>query len=247
MKIDEIKILLKSASLEDLPHMMAQFENDPRTGVIKLIDNYKKWHNKMCDERQRLENMLFFENKYASWGNVCGVDEVGAGPLAGPVAAGAVILPPGCIIDGLNDSKKLSAKKRNELYAVIKSVALACYVAFLDNGIIDEINILQARMRVMELAVKGLSICPDVVLVDGLFTPNISNKVVALGKDGDSRSMSVAAASVIAKVERDALMVQYHEQYPRYGFNRNMGYGTAEHMAAIQKYGSTPIHRRTFL
>ena len=247
MTIGDIKKTFETAAIDDIPSLIAQFSQDKRTGVINLVKSYQKWYNKACDEKRRLESMLFFENKYAAWGHVCGIDEVGAGPLAGPVAAGAVILPPGCVIDDLNDSKKLTAKKREFLCEIIKEKAVSYAVAFVDNNEIDEINILQARMKVMALAVEKLAVQPDVVLIDGAHAPNLALKTVPLGKDGDARSMSVAAASVLAKVTRDALMTQYHEKFPQYGFDRNMGYGTAEHLAAIKAHGSTPIHRRTFI
>ena len=245
--IGEIKKMLGATATDDLPAVLSRLESDRRAGVIKLVKSYQKWYNKACEEKRRLAGMLFFENKYAEWGHVCGVDEVGAGPLAGPVAAGAVILPPGCVIDGLNDSKKLSATKRGELYEVITQRAIAYAVAFVDNNVIDEINILQARMKAMALAVAKLGVRPDVVFIDGSYAPDLGVKTVTLGKDGDSRSMSVAAASVLAKVQRDALMARYHEEYPDYGFERNMGYGTVEHLAALRAHGPTPIHRRTFI
>jgi len=247
MTIGDIKNLLEGTEIEGLPAVLASLEGDERSGVKKLVKHYKKWYTKAKDEEKRLDGMLVFERRYADYGNICGTDEVGAGPLAGPVAAGAVILPPDCIIDGMNDSKQLSAKKRDELYVVIKEKAVACAVAFVDNNCIDEINILQARLKAMALACESLVPRPGLMLVDGNAAPNMNIKHVLLGKDGDCKSMSVAAASVLAKVERDRLMLDYHKIYPQYGFDRNKGYGTAEHLAAIKNHGPTPIHRMTFI
>ena len=245
MTINEIKNMLAASDLEGLPALLATLEGDSRAGVTKLVEYYKKWYTKACAEKARLEGMLFFENKYAEFGLIAGVDEAGAGPLAGPVAAAAVVLPQGCIIDGLDDSKKLSANKREELAAVIREVALCYAVRFVDNNEIDRINILQARMKAMAMAVDALATRPDYVLFDGNHMPDVGLPRVGI-QGGDSRSMSIAAASVLAKVERDALMDKYHEIYPEYGFDRHKGYGTAEHMAAITEHGVTEIHRRTF-
>jgi len=245
MTINEIKTMLAACELERLPALLTSLETDSRAGVTKLIEYYRKWYTKACAEKARLEGMLFFENKYAEFGLIAGVDEAGAGPLAGPVAAAAVILPQGCIIDGLNDSKKLTAKKREELAAVIREVALCHAVCYVDNNEIDRINILQARMKAMALAVDALHVRPGYVLIDGNHTPNIGLPHAGI-QGGDSRSMSIAAASVLAKVGRDALMDNYHQMYPQYGFDRHKGYGTEQHIAAIAEFGMTDIHRRTF-
>jgi len=248
MTINEIKHVLENAAPVQLPEVWARFEGDERTGVKKLVEYYKKWYNKWGEEEVRCRAMLAFEERYAARGyvNICGVDEAGAGPLAGPVAAAAVVLPVGCIIRGLDDSKKLSAKMRERLYDEILGVAVVWNVTFVDNNEIDRINILQARMKAMTLAVEGLSPAADFVLVDGTRSPKFDVGSVAI-QGGDALSASVAAASVLAKVTRDRVMMDYHQTYPQYGFDRHKGYGTAQHLAAIRQFGAAPIHRRTFL
>lgn len=177
---------------------------------------------------------------------VCGVDEAGRGPLAGPVCAAAVILPPNIDIPGLNDSKKLSDKRRRELYPIIKEQALAYAIAFSDEVEIDEINILQATFRAMERAVAALSVTPDYVLVDGNKLPQLSVEAQAV-IHGDSLSASIAAASVLAKVARDDIMLNMAQEYPQYGFEIHKGYGTKAHYEALIKHGPCKIHRSTFL
>jgi len=177
---------------------------------------------------------------------VAGVDEAGRGPLAGPVVASAVILREGAVIEGLTDSKQLSIKKRNELYDIIKESSLSFCVAHISHEVIDTINILQATLRAMRKAVEGLGQKPDFVLIDGLQTitgwPGPQKAVVK----GDTLSLSIAAASVLAKVTRDKIMVEYSRQFPGYGFERHKGYGSAYHREAIAKHGPCPIHRKTF-
>lgn len=177
---------------------------------------------------------------------VCGVDEAGRGPLAGPVCAAAVILPADAEIPGLNDSKKLSDKKRRELYPVIKETAIAYGIAFADHNEIDEINILQATYLAMERALGQLSVKPDLALIDGNRAKDFGLPVRTVIK-GDSLSASIAAASVLAKVTRDDLMLKMAQEYPGYGFEIHKGYGTKAHYAALQKLGPSPIHRMTFL
>ena len=177
---------------------------------------------------------------------ICGVDEAGRGPLAGPVCAAAVILPPHARIDGLNDSKKLSDKRRRELFPVICEQALAYGIAFATEQEIDEINILQATFLAMERALAQLKIRPDLVLIDGNRQRDFGLPVKTVVK-GDSLSANIAAASVLAKVTRDDFMVRQAEQFPEYGFEIHKGYGTKAHYAALEQYGPCPIHRRTFL
>ena len=248
MTISRIKYILENTAPARLPEACAQFEGDGRAGVKKLVEYYKKWYNKWGEEEARCRGMLAFEKRYAARGymRICGVDEAGAGPLAGPVAAAAVVLPAGCIIHGLDDSKKLTGKMRQRLYNEILDIAAAWHVAFVDNNEIDEINILQARMKAMTLAVAGLSPNADFVLVDGTRSPGFGVGSAAI-QGGDGISASIAAASVLAKVARDKVMMDYHIVYPQYGFDRHKGYGTPQHLAAIEKYGATPIHRKTFL
>ena len=177
---------------------------------------------------------------------VCGVDEAGRGPLAGPVCAAAVILPPNLEIPGLNDSKKLSDKKRRELFPVIQEKALAYGIGFADHNEIDEINILQATYLAMERAIAQLSVKPDMALIDGNRAKDFGLPVQTV-VHGDSLSASIAAASVLAKVTRDDLMLKMAEEYPGYGFEIHKGYGTKAHYAALQELGPCPIHRMTFL
>lgn len=177
---------------------------------------------------------------------VCGVDEAGRGPLAGPVCAAAVILPPDCKIEGLNDSKKLTEKKRDSLYDIIKEKAVAYSIVMVDEKAIDEINILQATLKAMREAINGLSVQPDLALIDGNQKPNSGIDEITLVK-GDAKSMSIAAASVLAKVTRDRFMLELDEKYPEYQFKKHKGYGTKLHYEALEKYGSSPVHRMTFL
>lgn len=177
---------------------------------------------------------------------VCGVDEAGRGPLAGPVCAAAVILPKDAVIEGLNDSKKLTDKKRRELFDVITDTALAYGIAYADEKEIDEINILQATFRAMARAMDALSVKPSLALIDGNRACDFGLPVQTIVK-GDSLSASIAAASILAKVSRDRLMEQYAQEYPQYGFEIHKGYGTKRHYEALRAFGPCPIHRQTFL
>ena len=177
---------------------------------------------------------------------VCGVDEAGRGPLAGPVCAASVILPPDLVIPGLNDSKKLTDKKRRELFEIITSEAVSYGIALVDEKQIDEMNILQATFRAMEQAVARMDVTPDLALVDGNREPSLGLPVRTVVK-GDSLSANIAAASILAKVTRDRLMEQLDETYPQYGFAVHKGYGTKRHYEALREYGPCPIHRRSFL
>lgn len=177
---------------------------------------------------------------------ICGVDEAGRGPLAGSVCAAAVILPPDCVIEGLNDSKKLSEKKREALFDVIKDKALAYSIAMASEKEIDEINILQATFLAMKRAVDSLSIKPDYILVDGNRDPLFDTETELVVK-GDSLSASIAAASVLAKVTRDRFMLEIDKKYPQYQFSKHKGYGTKLHYEMIAEYGISDVHRRTFL
>ena len=177
---------------------------------------------------------------------VCGVDEAGRGPLAGPVCAAAVILPAGLVIEGVNDSKKLSEKKREELFPVICEKALAYGIGWADEREIDEINILQATYRAMKRAVESLPLTADYALIDGNRMPPLAIPGTTIVK-GDALSMSIAAASILAKVSRDRVMVQFSRKYPQYGFEQHKGYGTAAHVQALREYGPCPLHRQSFL
>lgn len=197
-------------------------------------------------ERERLALMHEFENKYTDYQLICGIDEAGRGPLAGPVVAGACILPKDAEILYLNDSKKLSEKKREELFVEIKEKAVSWAVGIIDNQTIDDINILQATYKAMRTAVSQLNTEPELLLVDAVTIPDTSIKQVGIIK-GDAKSVSIAAASILAKVTRDHLMIEYDAMYPEYGFAKHKGYGTAQHIAAIREFGLTPIHRRSFM
>ena len=188
------------------------------------------------------ENSLYMQG----YSLICGTDEAGAGPLAGPVYAAAVILKKDFKIEGLNDSKKLSEKKREKLFDIIVKESLDYSIAFVDEKIIDEINILQARMLAMRLAVDGLKVNPDFLLVDGNSDPNADLDTLCI-VGGDAKSASVAAASILAKVSRDRFMLEMAEKYPQYGFDKHKGYGTKQHINAIKAFGICPIHRKTFL
>jgi len=192
--------------------------------------------------------MWEFEQKYFDSGVklICGVDEAGRGPLAGPVCAAAVILPPNIDIPGLDDSKKLSDKRRRELFPLIRERAVAYAIAFADHQEIDEINILQATFLAMERAIQGLSIKPEVALIDGNRQKDFGLPVETI-VHGDSRSASIAAASILAKVTRDDLMLEMANEYPQYGFEVHKGYGTKAHYAALSEHGPCPIHRKSFL
>ena len=197
-------------------------------------------------ELARLEAMKEFEREYDGCSPICGVDEAGRGPLAGPVTAGAVILPKDCTILYLNDSKKLSEKRREELFLEIREKAVSYSVGIVGPERIDEINILQATYEAMRQAVSGLGVVPDLLLNDAVTIPELAIPQVPIIK-GDAKSVSIAAASILAKVTRDHLMEEYDRQFPQYGFAKHKGYGTAAHVAAIREFGPCPIHRRSFL
>lgn len=202
---------------------------------------------KLIKERARLEAMQEYEHFYKDKAFVCGIDEAGRGPLAGPVVAGAVILPRDCEILYLNDSKKLTEARREALFLEIKEKAVTYGVGIVSPGVIDEINILQATYEAMRQAVSKLSVEPDIFLNDAVIIPGIdAEKQVKIIK-GDAKSISIAAASVLAKVTRDHMMEEYDKIYPEYGFAKHKGYGTKAHTDALMEYGVTPIHRRSFL
>ena len=242
----EIKNILQAASIEELPEFIETYSRDDRAGVRKLAESAARRLEALEKEKQRIEGLRVYEEQYGEYEYICGVDEAGRGPLAGPVAAGAVILPRGCRILYINDSKQLSEKKREELYAVIMEKAIATGLGFVAPQRIDEINILQATYEAMREAVSKLNPQPDLLLNDAVTIPGILVKQVPIIK-GDAKSISIAAASIIAKVTRDRLMVDYDTVYPEYGFASNKGYGAKAHLEALKKYGPTPIHRQSFI
>lgn len=201
---------------------------------------------KLEAERARLETMKEYERRYCAYTYICGVDEAGRGPFAGPVVAGAVILDPDKEILYLNDSKKLSEKKREELYEEIMEKAISIGVGMVDNKVIDEINILQATYLAMQKAIAALDPQPEFILADAVTIPGITIPQTGIIK-GDAKSVSIAAGSIIAKVTRDRLCLEYDRLYPEYGFASHKGYGTAAHIEAIRKYGPLDIHRRSFI
>ena len=245
-KIGAIKAKLESLQVEEYNRFIAEYREDARQGVQKLVEKAKKTLDKLDQEKRRIEKLKVYEKEYESLGYVCGIDEVGRGPLAGPVVAGAVILPKDCDILYINDSKQLSEKKREELYDVIMEKAVSTGLGFVSPERIDQINILQATYEAMREAIAKLSPQPDLLLNDAVTIPKVAIRQVPIIK-GDAKSISIAAASIIAKVTRDRLMVQYDSVFPEYGFASNKGYGAAAHIEALRKYGPTPIHRRSFI
>ena len=201
---------------------------------------------KLALERVRLEGMREFENKYSDLAYVAGIDEAGRGPLAGHVVAAAVILPKDIFLPFLNDSKKVTEKRRDVLFDEIKQNAIAYGIGIASNTLIDEINILQATYEAMREAINALEKTPDILLVDAVHIPDINIKQVGIVK-GDAKSVNIAAASILAKVTRDRLMAEYDKIYPEYGFASNKGYGTATHIAALKEIGPCAIHRKSFI
>lgn len=244
--ISDIKKEFEQAEIQELPKLYEKYGDDSRSGVVSLIDKYKKQEAKLEAEKRRMEDMYIYERKYADYSFICGIDEVGRGPLAGPVVAGAVILPKDCDILYLNDSKKISEKMRESLYDEIMEKAVATGIGMVSPQRIDEINILQATYEAMRIAIGNLQVRPDLLLNDAVTIPEVNIKQVPIIK-GDAKSASIAAASIIAKVTRDRLMVQYEDVLPGYGFASNKGYGSGTHIQALREHGPTPIHRETFI
>ena len=246
--IKDIKQLFEQAEKEQWNALFSQYKTDERAGVQKLITQYENKLVKYRKEQERLYRMLEFERKYGDeFSCICGIDEAGRGPFAGPVVAGAVILPKGLTIEGLNDSKQVSAKKREELYDEIKEKAVSVGIGMSSPARIDEINILQATYEAMRQAVAQLPQEPDIFLNDAVIIPGISEEKQIKIIKGDAKSVSIAAASILAKVTRDHMMMEYDKIYPEYGFAKHKGYGTPAHITALKEFGPTPIHRRTFI
>ena len=245
-KIGTIKEELADTDVKDLSSFIKKYEADERSGAIKLVETARKRLNSYNEELRRIYELKQYERKYESYEFICGIDEVGRGPLAGPVVAGAVILPKDCDILYINDSKKLSAAKREELYDEIMEKAVATGIGMVSPQRIDEINILQATYEAMREAIAKLDPQPDILLNDAVTIPQVSINQVPIIK-GDAKSISIGAASIIAKVTRDRLMEEYDSILPGYGFASNKGYGSAEHIKAIKDMGPTPIHRLTFI
>ncbi len=248
MNIKDIKEIFSNAEINEFPKFIAEFSSDERDGVKKILlsaQNKILAHEK---EIERVTKLNTYENYYYEHGVeiIGGIDEVGRGPLAGPVVAACVILPKNTIIPYIDDSKKLSEKKRNEIFGVIKEKALDIGIGSVDNYRIDEINILQATFEAMKIAINSMKIKPEMLLIDAVRIPGISTNQHPIVK-GDSLSISIAAASIIAKVTRDEWMNKYAEEYSVYDFENNKGYGTAKHIDGIKQFGTCPIHRKSFL
>ncbi len=244
--ISKIRAELQAADVSRLPVFINTYKEDDRAGVRKLADIARK---KMADyekELSRIEAMCFYEKKYSEYSYICGIDEVGRGPLAGPVVAGAVMLPKDCRILYLNDSKRLTAKKREELYDIIIEKALGVGLGFVSPERIDEINILQATYEAMRQAIGKLCHRPDILLNDAVTIPDVEIRQEPIIK-GDAKSISIAAASIVAKVTRDRMMMEYDSLLPGYDFASNKGYGSTAHIDALKRLGPSPIHRKSFL
>ena len=245
MKINEVKEILS----QDNPNeeILEQLRNDKRSGVQKLLTSFDKKQEKKLFYKKEYEKKSFYENKCYNKGckYICGIDEVGRGPLAGPVVAAAVILKQGSYFEGLNDSKKLSEKKREELFEKIIEEALAYAICEVSNEEIERYNIYNAARIAMQRAVEQLKVRPDFLLIDAMPFENYPIPNFSMVK-GDEKSVSIAAASVIAKVYRDRLMKEYAKKYPYYDFENNAGYGTKKHLEGLKAYGITPTDRRDF-
>lgn len=244
--IKQIQEELENCTEENILAMLEQLKKDERAGVKKLVLREQKKLDAKKAELARVEEMKRYEREYKEYSYICGIDEVGRGPLAGPVVAAAVILPKDCTILYINDSKKLSAKKREELYDEIMKKAVAVGVGMASHERIDEINILQATYEAMREAISHLTVQPDLLLNDAVTIPKVEIRQVPIIK-GDAKSISIAAASIIAKVTRDRMMEVFDDIYPEYDFASNKGYGSQKHVDALKKYGMTDIHRKSFL
>ena len=243
--IKEIKEQLASIQRLDDP-LLTELEQDSRSGVFQAIAKRKKEIQKRLDEDERLEKMLAYEKELYTQGIqlIAGVDEVGRGPLAGPVVAAAVILPKACKIPGLNDSKKIPKSKHKEIYEAVLQNAIAIGIGIKDNQVIDQVNIYEATKLAMMEAIGQLEPQPQHLLIDAmrLDLPISQTSIIK----GDANSLSIAAASIVAKVTRDQMMEEFDRKYPGYDFAQNAGYGTAKHLAGLDQLGVTPIHRRSF-
>jgi len=246
--IKEIKAYIERCPADEIPQIIGEFLFDERKGVKNLVASAMKRHQAYLAELERLDRLMTYERAGYEKGYelIAGIDEVGRGPLAGPVVAAAVILPKGCVIAGIDDSKKLSAKKREALNDIILEKAVSFGIGVVSPERIDEINILQATYEAMRQALSALSPMPQFILADAVTIPEVPIPQEGIIK-GDSKSLSIGAASIVAKVYRDKLMEQYDELYPAYGFAANKGYGSAEHIAAIRVHGICSIHRKSFV
>ena len=244
--VAEIREKLEKASETILPELITLYQSDPRSGVKKLAQSFEKKLAALTKERERMREMFHYERLYPEVNYIGGIDEVGRGPLAGPVVACAVILPKDCDILYLNDSKQVPEKKREELYDEIMAKAVSVGIGCVSHTVIDEINILQATFEAMRQAIASMPVKPEHLLVDAVHIPDITIPQRGIIK-GDAKSASIAAASIVAKVTRDRMMVELDAKYPGYGFAKNKGYGSPEHIAALRQFGPCEIHRRSFI
>jgi len=246
---NELSILKKDFedfSPSAMTDFIASYSEDQRKGVVNLLINADKYSQAYAKELVRVDNMLAYERQAMVHGYVGGIDEAGRGPLAGPVVAACVILNPKDPILYANDSKKLSETMRNRLFDRIKDRAIAFGIGIVSEDDIDEINILQATYKAMRMAIEQMKVQPDALLNDAVIIPKVSLPQEKIIK-GDAKSLSIASASILAKVTRDRIMVEYDKLFPEYGFAGHKGYGSAEHIKAIKAYGPCPIHRRSFI
>lgn len=251
-KLDEIKgyNLYNEGGLDYVINLYSDFSRDytedVRAGVIKLVKSAETQKTKLIREKERLSAMIEFEQKFYDKGYIAGIDEVGRGPLAGPIVTAAVVLPHGLMIPYVNDSKQLSEEKREELFDIIMDKAISVACGMHSERDIDDMGIAPADSDAMKMAALKLSVKPDFILVDAFPIKELDIEQYPIIK-GDTKSISIAAASIVAKVTRDRLMVKLDEMYPGYGFAKNKGYGSAEHIEAIKTLGPCPAHRRSFI
>ena len=256
-KVSEIKYIFEQLNINhqltadmsvvtQLEEVVNEYKDDSRKAVQNLIEKYNKKRDAYLQEIERTKAMQQFEKQYDNYQYICGIDEVGRGPLAGPVVACSVILPKNCDILYINDSKKLSEEKRELLYELICEKAISIGIGIVGPDVIDEINILQATYKAMRMAISKLTVKPEVLLNDAVTIPEVEQLQVPIIK-GDTKSISIAAASIVAKVTRDRMMKEYDALFPEYSFDSNKGYGSKEHIDALKKIGACAIHRNTFI
>ena len=245
--ISEIKKEFENSDENSWEKLCGFYEQDSRIGVQNLAARYRKKQAALVQERERLKQMHFYEEKYSQYRCICGIDEAGRGPLAGPVVVASVIMPENSMIEGVNDSKKVSEKKREKLYDLILSEAISYGVGIIGQDEIDEINILNATKKGLTISLQELTQKPDLIIVDALNNiDTLGTKYESIIK-GDAKCYSIAAASIIAKVTRDIIMREWDKVYPQYGFVAHKGYGTVAHIKALKEYGACPLHRKTFI
>lgn len=244
--IAQVKLEFMQADMLKIPSLLKKYEPDTRSGVINICRQYRSKLEALENEIKRIESMKYYERQYADYTYICGIDEAGRGPFAGPVIAAAVILPKDFDILYINDSKKLSEAKREELYDEIIKYSISYGIGSVPPEQIDEMNILNATYEAMRKAVSNMKVKPDILLIDAVTIPEISIPQVPIVK-GDAKSISIAAASILAKVTRDRLMIAYDKVFPGYGFAQNKGYGSHQHIDALRRLGPSPIHRKSFI